>query len=125
MAFQISRLSSERECMAGIPELWRLDEEYSSEYSSRGIFRIEKNHVFKRMFEGNMMLAISPVKIYIRQFFAQSDSILFFAGIFWQTYSAADRVRPSLQEQTPRSCDAAEFFEHVSQASHDITNSPK
>ena len=40
-------------------------------------------------------------------------------------YSAADQVRPSLQEQRSRSCDAADYFEHFPWASNDITNSPK
>ena len=39
--------------------------------------------------------------------------------------STSDQVRPFLQDYTPRSSDAAEFFEHVPGASHDITNSPK
>ena len=42
-----------------------------------------------------------------------------------QDYSAADQVMPFLQEQTPRSSDAAEFFENAPGASHDMTNCPK
>ena len=39
-------------------------------------------------------------------------------------YSAADQVVSFLQEQTPRSTDAIDFFEHAHGASHDMTNCP-
>ena len=44
---------------------------------------------------------------------------------FLDFYIAADQVMPFLQEQMPRSSDAAEFFEHAPGAPHEITNCSK